>query len=159
MRRSLAWWSVAGFLAGSLMLAVGTAGAAQRPELIEELRDTIVKVRTRSLAPWTMTRTEAARRIESLTRRLAPTDVDDQTLSELISLLDTSDDSVRAWVAASLGNLGARARPVIPRLLAILPEVDCVPLAGLNSAGFVRMAISRMGVMPPPEPDCKAVKK
>lgn len=98
----------------------------------------------------TAARTEAAERVEQLTKKMRPSDVDDKTFSDLVSLLDIPDDSVRAWIAAAIGNLGPRAKPAVPQLLKLLSEIECTPvMGGLNSEGFIRIALKRIGAAPP----------
>jgi HEAT repeat protein len=103
-----------------------------------------------------MARTEAAEHLAELTRGINPKSVDDKTVADMVSLLDAPDDSVRAWVAAALGHLGRRAKVAVPKLLALLPEADCLQ-GDLTSAASIRPALSRMGVKPPPfnAQDCK----
>ena len=100
-------------------------------------------------------RTNAAERLATLTRGINPQKVDETTLTELVYLLDTQEDSVRAWVAASLGNLDPRAKVAVPKLLKLLPEVDCLR-GSLTSAPAIRLALKRMGETPPPPPNCAA---
>jgi len=76
----------------------------------------------------------------------------------MVSLLETEEDSVRAWVAASLGHLGLRAKVAVPKLLKLLPEVDGLR-GSLTSAPFIRVALKRMGEKPPPPPDCGPKEK
>lgn len=140
-----------------MVLHPGTANGTGDRILMRQLKETIEKVRTG--VPSSIARTDMAQHLAELTRKIDPKMVDDKTLADIVSLLDTQDDSVRAWVAASLGNLGPRARISIPSLLKILPEVDCIPNIGMTSAPFIRTAISRMGVKPPPPPACKTTKK
>lgn len=133
---------------------IGIANPKADAALMNELTQTIAKVRTaESLAA----RTEAAEHLSHLTTRIKPKRVDDKTLADLESLLDTSEDPVRLWVAASLGNLGPRARGAAPKLLKILPEVDCLEVS-LSSAPVIRVALKRMGVTPPP-PNCASERK
>ena len=101
-------------------------------------------------------RTDAAECLAQLTHGIDPTKVDDKTLGDLVSLLDVSDDSVRYWVARSLGNLGPRAKMAAPRLQAILADVDCLP-GSKTSASGIRFALSQIGVTPPP-PRCGTAK-
>jgi hypothetical protein len=137
-------------------LAIARAATANtEPDraLMNDLIQTIAKVRTGESAT---VRTDAAERLSRLAKRMKPQDVDDKTLSDLVSLLDTHEDSVRAWVAASLGNLGPRAKVAAPRLLEILAQVECIPVVGgLTSEGAIRLALKRMGVKVPPPPDCE----
>jgi hypothetical protein len=115
-----------------------------------QLSETMAKVRN---GKTVNSRTDAAEHLETLTRRINPHAVDETTLTAMVSLLDTQEDSVRGWVAASLGNLGPRAKVAVPRLLKLLPEVDCLR-GSLTSASAIRLALQRMGEIPPPRPKC-----
>jgi hypothetical protein len=130
-------------------------GPVVETQLKRKLIETIKKVRN---GKTSTSRTEAAEYLETLTRGMSPQKLDDKTLSEIVSLLETKEDSVRAWVAASLGNLGPRAKVAVPRLLKLLPEVDCLP-GSLTSAPFIRGALKRMGETPPPPSDCDEKEK
>lgn len=136
-----------------IALSPGLCALSQpRPksQLKRQLSETMAKIRNEK----TLTsRTEAAEHLAPLTRGINPNKVDDSTLTEMLSLLDTQEDSVRAWVAASLGHLGPRAKVAIPRLLKLLAEVDCLQ-GSLTSAPFIRVALKRMGEIPPPPPNC-----
>jgi hypothetical protein len=121
----------------------------KRP-LKRQLLETMAKVRN---AKTSNSRTDAAEHLATLTRGIDPHRVDDATLTEMVSLLDTHENSVRAWVAASLGHLGPRAKVAVPRLLKLLPEVDCLR-GSLTSAPLIRLALERMGEIPPPPPKC-----
>lgn len=127
-------------------LMVGTANAAEDRMLNAKLEETIAKVRTEKSL---MARTEAAEHLAELTREINSKRVDDTTVADMVTLLDAADDSVRAWVAAALGNLGRRAKVAVPKLLALLPEADCLQ-GDLTSAASIRPALRRMGVKPPP---------
>jgi len=128
----------------------GQSHFVPREQLKRQLSETMAKVRNgRTLN----SRTDAAESLATLTRRINPHKVDETTLTEMVSLLDTQEDSVRAWVAASLGHLGPRAKVAVPRLLKLLPEVDCLR-GSLTSAPFIRVALERMGEIPPQPPNC-----
>lgn len=86
-----------------------------------------------------------------------PNAVPGQTVTDLISLLDIPDDSVRYWVARSLGNLGPRAKAAIPQLQRLLAEVDCIQGTKTSASG-IRFALTQMGVTTPP-PVCEASSK
>ena len=131
------------------------SGVMVERQLKEQLLEEIAKVRN---GETVSSRTDAAERLATLTRGVNPQKVDDTTLAEMVSLLDTKEDSVRAWVAAALGNLGRRARVAVPTLLKLLPEVDCLR-GSLTSAPFIRTALKRMGETPPPVPNCKKKKE
>lgn len=98
-------------------------------------------------------RRSAAENLDELTTELAPYKTDDKALAELISLLDMTNDSVRFWVAASLGNLGAQARSAIPKLEETLAKVDCLN-GSITSAAAIRHALTRLGVTHPRRPRC-----
>ena len=122
-----------------------------RKHLKRQLSETMAKVRS---AQTSTSRTDAAEHLATLTRGINPYKVDDITLAEMVSLLETEEDSVRAWVAAALGHLGPRAKAAVPKLLELLPEVDCLR-GSLTSASFIRVALKRMGERRPPPPTCK----
>jgi hypothetical protein len=119
-------------------------------ELNRKLSETMANIRD---GKTSTSRTEAAERLATLTRRNLPRNVDDATLTQIVSLLDTQEDSVRAWVAAALGHLGTRAKVAVPRLLKLLSEVDCLR-GSLTSAPFIRVALKRLGATVPPPPQC-----
>jgi PBS lyase HEAT-like repeat len=133
-----------------IVLVSGTAHgkADHKPEspLKEQLTQTMAKVRT---GEPSMNRTEAAEHLAELTRKIDAKKVDDRTIADLVSLLDTSDDSVRYWVARCLGNLGPRGKTAIPKLQRLLAEVDCLQ-GSKTSASGIRFALTQMGVTPSP---------
>ena len=126
-----------------------------KKQLTRQLLKTMAKVRSGKTSNC---RTDAAEHLETLTRGINPHKVDETTVTEMVSLLDTQEESVRAWVAASLGNLGPRAKVAVPRLLKLLSEVDCLR-GSLTSAPFIRLALERIGEKPPPSPNCGAKKE
>ncbi len=115
-----------------------------------QFAETIARIRT---GETSTTRTNNAANLATFTRSIEPKKVNDATLNEIVSLLNTDDDGVRLWVAASLGNLGPRARIAVPTLLDLLRKVDCLE-GELTSAGAIRLALTRIGKTPPPEPKC-----
>lgn len=117
---------------------------------LKQIQETIVRVRT---APTVNGRADAAQHIAGVAQKMDPLDVDDKTFAELVSLMDSPDDSVRGLVAAAIGFLGTRAKPAIPKLLEVLNKVDCRDGA-VTSANSIRQALKRMGVTPPPLPAC-----
>lgn len=131
------------------------SGFVPKGQLKRQLLETIAEVRNEKTSN---SRTDAAEHLETLTRGINPHKVDDTTLAEMVSLLETREDSVRGWVAASLGNLGRRAKVAVPKLLKLLPEVDCLR-GSLTSASAIRIALKRMGKKPPPPPDCGPKEK
>ena len=131
-------------------LAVPALAQTESRRSNTQLSETMAKIRNEKTIN---SRTDAAEELATLTHRINPRKVDDTTLTEMISLLDTEEDSVRFWVAAALGHLGARAKPAVPRLLKLLPEVDCLQ-GSLTSAPAIRVALKRIGEKPPPPPTC-----
>lgn len=133
-------------LAVLLPLLLGRTFAKDRQTLLQQ---EIQEVRSKKHV--STARTEAAERIAQLTKKIPPNEVDDNTIADLVSLLDISDDSVRGWIAASIGNIGPRAKAAAPKLLKILAELDCNSVVGgLTSEGPIRMALKRIGTEPPP---------
>ena len=145
-------WMVQMAVAWMMLLAtIPCVGSSNRDiVLLTELQQTVNEVRNGENANI---RRAAAYHLAQLTSRIAPRDVSDKTLSDLISLVDSPEDSVRAGVAAALGYLGSRAKPAVPKLLELLPKVDCLQGA-VTSADAIRLALTRIGVTPPPRPDC-----
>lgn len=139
-------------LSSCLMAMCSFAQAADEGHsaLTRQIQETITNVRTgRTLDA----RTDAADELSNLTRNVDPKEIDDETLAKMVSLLDSPEDPVRAYVAGALGFLGPRAKSAIPKLVSILPLSDCIEF-GLTSAGAIRVAITRMGGTAPPAPNC-----
>jgi HEAT repeat protein len=128
-----------------LALPAGTGIAqksgAQRSKQIEE---TVAKVRS---GKTVNARTEAAEHLASLTKKIAGNEPTDSLVTDLTSLLDSPDDSVRYWVATALGNLGPAARAASAKLEGMLPKADCISGA-ITSASAIRYALSKMGIKP-----------
>lgn len=123
-----------------------SAGSA----LMEQIKETMAKARSDKTAN---ARTEAAEHVASLTQKLSSKEVTEALVTDLTSLLDSPDDSVRFWVAMALGNLGPAAKAAVPKLEDILPKADCINGA-ITSASGIRYALIKMGIKPPPPPKC-----
>jgi hypothetical protein len=139
------------------LFAAQMAQAATDTALNRKIERAIAKIRAAQSAG---TQAEEAARLAELTRQINPASVGDRTVADMISLLDLPNDSVRAWAAAALGNLGRRAKAAVPKLLALLAEVDC-SRGDLTSAASIRPALRRIGAKPPPAPsydDCHKAK-
>lgn len=128
-------------------------GPMHRKHVKEQIAEAVSNART---GESSTAQTQAAEHLADLTSGAGAKEVDEKTIGEIISLLDTSDDSVRYWVARCLGNLGSRAKAAIPNLERILTEVDCVQ-GSKTSASGIRFALAQMGVSPPP-PKCEGTK-
>ena len=138
---------------GSVCWVLLLTDAAAAKSNQRQLADTIAKVRTGEPSAAQ----EAAEQLSHLTRRMSPNAVSDQAVADLISLLDIRDDSVRYWVARSLGNLGPRASASVPSLKRLLAEVDCLQ-GSKTSASGIRFALTQIGVTTPP-PACETQSK
>jgi len=124
-----------------------------KTQLTIQLSKTIAKVRTGATSTI---RDEAAQHLAKLTREANPSEIDDKTVADLVSLLDLPVG--RYWVAVSLGNLGTRAKTAIPKLQQILAEEDCLQVSKSAAEG-IRFALTQMGVTPPPPPNCETKKE
>jgi hypothetical protein len=133
-----------------LALLVCAVEARGNGPLLKQIQDKIVTIRT---GKTVHVRGVAAQELALIMQKTKSPEIDDKTFSDLLILMDSSDDPVRAYVAAALGFLGERAKPAAPKLLEILPKVDCLGGA-VTSADAIRLALKRMGVTPPPPPDC-----
>jgi hypothetical protein len=126
------------------------AEASGGPALIKQIKETMAKVRSDKTAEARM---EAAERLASLTQKISREEVTEALVTDITSLLDSPDDSVRYWVATALGNLGPAARAAVPKLQEMLPKADCINGA-ITSANGIRYALIKMGIKPPPPPQC-----
>jgi hypothetical protein len=98
---------------------------------------------------------DAAEHIAELARWIDPDKVDDQSVAELVSLLNTSTYMpVRQWVVGALGTLGTRAKSAVPDLQKILAAEDCAkePSMAISVEDNARSALRRMGITQPPSP-------
>jgi HEAT repeat protein len=136
-----------------LSAGTGIARASGGSALINQIEKTIAKVRSDKTVD---ARTEAAEHLASLTQKVSSKEVTETLVSDLTSLLDSPDDSVRYWVAWALGNLGPAAKAATPKLEAMLPKADCLN-GVITSASGIRYALVKMGIKEPPPPKCVIV--
>lgn len=147
------WLSIGCLLcATGLVLRIAMANGMDDTRKVKELQETISDVR--KMRGPSKPGANAAEHLAQLTKEIDPKKIDDKTLGDIVSLLDTSNDFVRAWVAVALGNLGPRAKAAVPALLKVVHETDCLELKEMTSAGAARIALKRIGVTPPPR-DCE----
>jgi hypothetical protein len=159
MAKPLRIWivlTISGMLGSFTTLAADPPNASVDSTFSEELAASIKAVKRETGATE---RAQAALRLTKLVLdRLGPEEtapeVDGKILLDLSSLLDTTNDEVRSWVAMSLGFFGSRAKFAVPKLLTILHEVDCASLRGMNSAGAIRLALKRINGVSPRTPNC-----
>ena len=130
----------------ALSAVAGIAQAGGVPALTTQIKETMAKARTDKTVD---ARTEAAEHLASLTRKISSKEVTEALVTDITSLLDSPDDSVRYWVATALGNLGPAAKAAVPKLEEMLPKADCINGA-ITSASGIRYALIKMGVKPPP---------
>lgn len=136
-----------------LSATTGIALASGGPTLTEQIIETMAKVRSDKTVD---ARTKAAEHVASLTQKISSKEVTETLVTDLTSLLDSPDDSVRYWMATALGNIGPAARSAVPKLEKMLPEADCINGA-ITSAGGIRYALVKMGVKPPPPSKCDRI--
>lgn len=136
------------FMLSVLMGIVTACGGSAH---LKEIKDTIASIRSGNTVD---ARAEAAEHLADLVQKINRNEITKELVTDIISLMDSPDDSVRYEVATALGNLGPAAKVAIPKLLAMLPDADCINGA-ITSAGGIRLALMKMGVAPPPRRICK----
>ena len=129
------------------------AQASGGPALMKQIKETMAKVRSDKTVE---ARTEAAECLASLTQKISSEEVTEALVTDITSLLDSPDDSVRYWVATALGNLGPAAKAAAPKLQEMLPKADCINGA-ITSASGIRYALIKMGIKPSPPPKCERI--
>ena len=120
---------------------------------MKQIKESIAKVSSEKTVD---ARTEAAERLASLTQKVSSKEVTEALVTDITSLLDSPDDSVRYWVATALGNLGPAAKAAAPKLQEMLPKADCINGA-ITSASGIRYALIKMGIKPSPPPKCERI--
>jgi hypothetical protein len=133
-----------------LSAVAGVAQASGEPARLNQIKETIVKVRSDKTVNARM---EAAAHLASLTKNIPGKEITKVLVADIASLLDSPDDSVRFWVAKDLGNLGPAAKPAAPKMEKMLSKADCIN-GSLTSADAIRYALTQMGIKPPPPLDC-----
>jgi hypothetical protein len=88
----------------------------------------------------------AAEELAQIVRKIDTSTVDDNSLKEIASLLDSTDGAVRMWVAGALGHFGIRASAYAPRLQQMVSEESC-NLTGITAADTAHFALTRMGIV------------
>jgi HEAT repeat protein len=151
MKSSPVWPSVSCLIFFALLAC--TVGAQGERTSLKQIQRMIAAVKAASTPNL---RADAASRLAAGMREMEPSYIDDKTFGDLVSLMDSPEDAVRGAAAGALGFLGARSKPAIPKLLEILAKVDCVHGA-VTSADAIRTALKRIGVTPPPRPDCTRI--
>lgn len=91
----------------------------------------------------------AAEKLARLSHDVDVSDIDDRTLSEVASLLDSPRGYIRMWAAAAIGNFGVRASIYAPRLQQIVTEESC-NFTGISAADTAAFALEKLGIVPSP---------
>jgi hypothetical protein len=119
---------------------------------IVELRRAIQEVKK---GDQTMKGFHAGDKFLDICDKIPADEIDDKTLAETMSLLDSPRESVKTWGVRCLGRLGPRARAAIPKLKEMLPKADCIP-GTITSAAYIRAVLEKLGeaVPPPVERPC-----
>lgn len=149
MTRSSGLFSVA--LCFMLSVLIGIATACGGSVHMKEMKNTIASIRSGKTLD---ARAAASEHLAALALEINRNEITKELIADIISLLDSHEDSVLSYVATALGNLGSVAKAAIPKLLAILPGVECNN-GPFNAADGIRYALIEMGVEPPPRPICK----
>jgi hypothetical protein len=136
-----------------LSVSAGNAQDRAAPARVAQIKVTVEKVRSGKTVE---ARAEAAEHLANLTQNISNRQVTEAIVTDMASLLDSRDDSVRYWVATALGNIGPAAESAIPKLEKLLPVADCTSGA-ITSASGIRYALNKMGVKTPPPPKCDRV--
>jgi hypothetical protein len=76
-----------------------------------------------------------------------------ETITQIISLLDIRHAGVWYWTARILHRLGSCAKPAIPKLKRLVPHADCWP-RGWTAALEIRAALKKLGEPPIPKTVC-----
>ena len=138
------------FFAAIAMFFPEVARASTNHDINQQLRSAVLTVRRmKTLA----SRRSAAEHLAAVTNERDCRTVNAETIRSVVSLLDINDDIVQMWVAASLGDIGPRAKIAVPKLLSILSVSDC-KMWDLSSAASIPVALKKMGEIPPPR-NCK----
>jgi hypothetical protein len=128
-----------------------TAAAMAGPTTMFDVRGAIQKIKEEQSAT---VRTKYAEQLADSIRREDPVSISEADIDALAALMSDRDDSVRYWIATSIGYIGPGASRAIPQLERALRERACDTHASKTSASAIRLAYSRIGVKPPELP-CK----
>lgn len=130
-----------------LKVKAQSSNADVQPSIKDEVYLTVTLVQ---IGKTSNEKSVASQLLCEITRGDASKQVDEKSLDSIIALLDSSDDSVRYWVALCLGhNFGPRAKAAVPKLLKILDQTKCVK-AAQTPEDAVRVALKDIGAEAPP---------
>ena len=95
---------------------------------------------------------DATKRLRGLVLATPSSEVDDQTIHSIASLLQIKNEAIRYWVAEALGHFGQRAKFAAPELIAIVNERECM-IEQTSSLPRIRDTLAKIG-SPVPERKC-----
>lgn len=131
--------------------SVAVAAVARKgPAVTKQIQETIAQVRSGKTVD---AKSKAAEHLERLVRNMKSKDVSEPLVGNIASLLNYRDVLVRYYVVLALEDLGPAAKSAAPKLLKILPDEDCAN-GPITVGDAIRDTLSRMGIKPPPPPDC-----
>ena len=93
-------------------------------------------------------RTKHAQELSDLIKNDARDRIKDSDIDLLAGMMQDKDDSVRYWIATSLGFIGARTQRSAPALERALRDRAC-DHSSKTSASAIRLAFRRIGVASP----------
>ena len=93
-------------------------------------------------------RTKHAKELSDLIKNNARDYIKDSEIDLLADAMQDKDDSVRYWIATSLGFIGERAQRSAPALERALRDRACDD-SSKTSASAIHLAFRRIGVAPP----------
>jgi hypothetical protein len=144
------YWAYAIALFAVLAATSAIAGERGGPALILQINETMAQVRSGKTVD---ARRDAAEHLARLAQGVGDKEVTQSLVTDITSLLDVPDDSVRFYVAVALGNLGPTAKSAAPKLKRMLYKADC-DSGVITLADGIRYALKRMGIEPPAERKC-----
>ena len=120
-----------------------------RGEQLDPMRREIDDINRESSS---IVRTEYAKKLSEFIKNDTRGDIEDRDIDILAGMMQDKDDSVRYWIAISLGFIGERAQRSVPSLTRALRDRAC-DHSSKTSASAIRLAFKRMGIAPP-DIDC-----
>ena len=135
-------------LVGSGIIALATVGpsnAEVKNVRSEGLLAAIERVR---MSTSSDSRNSAAEHLFDISLTIDMSEVDEDVVSQVSSLLQYDEDPVQYWIARTLGNFGEKGKSSVPALLNLLIKVDCIK-GSKTSASGIRFALRQLNVAAP----------
>lgn len=123
MRQAVTWVALLAFLLVARLSATPTLAASgldDRRDVTVRIRNLILRIETEQSSG---TRADLGLQLSDLVRHTDPAEIGPGEIDAIARLLRSRNDSIRAWAAAALGDIGPRARRAIPALEKALREV------------------------------------